>query len=121
MNKREEPVRQWFLNVLGNECHVPASVMKSEVGFTLGSKQYRADILVWDRNAKPLAVVECKAPQVRLSADVLDQAIRYNMALDVNWIFLTNGLSTIVLRRTVSGYVLENELPDYERMLIDSF
>lgn len=120
MNKREEPVRQWFLNVLGNECHVPVSVMRPEVGFTLGAKQFRADILVWDRNAKPLAVVECKAPNVKLSPDVLDQAIRYNMVLNVNWIFLTNGLSTIVLHKSSSGYVVENELPDYERMLSDS-
>ena len=119
MNKREEPVRAWFMDVLSSSCGVPSSVMKAETGFRLGEKLYRADILIWDRNAKPLAVVECKAPSVPLSTKVLDQAVRYNMVLNVRWIFLTNGTTTLVFHREDGGFVPVNELPDYERMLAE--
>ncbi|MCQ2166736.1 MAG: type I restriction enzyme HsdR N-terminal domain-containing protein [Bacteroidales bacterium] len=115
--KREEPVRQWFIGLLKDKCSVPPSVIKAETGFRLGDKLYRADILVWDRNARPLAVVECKAPSVPLTTAVLDQAVRYNMVLGVRWIFLTNGNSVIALHKVDNNFVPAEELPDYERML----
>lgn len=115
--KREEAVRQWFLSLLKDRCRVPASVTGVETAFRLGDKLYRADILIWDRNAKPLAIVECKAPEVPLTTAVLDQAVRYNMVLGVKWIFLTNGNSVIALHRIDNNFVPVEELPDYERML----
>lgn len=117
MNAKEEPVRAWFMNVLSNSCGVPPSLMKAETGFRLGHKLYRADILIWDRNAKPLALVECKAPEVPISTSVLDQAVRYNMVLNVRWIFLTNGSVTLAFHREGGAFVPVNALPDYERML----
>lgn len=113
----EEAVRQWFITVLRDDCKVPVSLMNSEVSFSLGEKKYRADILIWNRNAEYLAVVECKRPRVPLSREVLDQAIRYNMALKIEWIFLTNGKDTVVLHRENGVFVPVNELPDYEKML----
>lgn len=113
----EEQVRQWFITVLMDSCRVPQSLMKSEVGFCLAHKQFRADILIWDRNAAPLAVVECKRPSVALTQEVLDQAIRYNMALDLKWIILTNGQSTVVFHKNNGAFAAENKLPDYDEML----
>ena len=110
-------MRQWFMGVLKDVCGVPASVLKAEVGFRLGDKPYRADILVWDRSAHPLAVVECKAPCVKLSQAVLDQAVCYNMVLDVKWIILTNGNSTIVLHKSDEKFVPVERIPTYEQML----
>lgn len=113
----EERVRQWFISVLENDCRVPRSLMNSEVGFTFGDKKYRADILIWDRNAHPVAVVECKKPQVPLSQAVLDQAVRYNMALGLRYLILTNGRNTVVLHRKDDKFVMEKQLPQYEGML----
>lgn len=113
----EERVRQWFIEVLASECGVPRGLMNSEVGFKLSDKQFRADILIWDRDAKPLAVVECKAPDVPLSSKVLDQAARYNMVLDIKWIFLTNGRSTSVLKKNNNQFVPVGTLPKYDEML----
>lgn len=114
----EERVRQWFISVLEKECHVPISLMNSETAFTLGEKKYRADILVWDKAARPVAVVECKRPDVKLSLTVADQALRYDLALGgLKWIFLTNGVSTMVLHKEADKYVPYNKLPSYEQML----
>ena len=65
----EEHVRQWFIGVLTQQMSVPQHLMMSEAGFKLGDKQFRADILVYDRQAKPLMVVECKRPEVELTRD----------------------------------------------------
>ena len=117
----EERVRQWCIGVLSEHLEVPLHMMMSEVGFKLGGKQFRADILVYDRNAQPLAVVECKRPEVDLTREVLDQAIRYNMVLNVPYIFITNGTRTIVCRRKEQdgriGYEFMDKAPTYNEML----
>ena len=92
----EERVRQWFISaVLKGVMGVPEHMMRSEVEFRLGEKSLRADILVYGRDAAPLAVVECKRPDVELTADVLMQVVRYNMVLNVSYIFVTNGKKTV--------------------------
>ena len=67
----EERVRQWCIGVLFENLGVPLHMMMSEVGFKLGGKQFRADILVYDRQARPVAVVECKRPEVELSKEAM--------------------------------------------------
>lgn len=116
----EEQVRQWFIGILLEHSKVPRSLMNSEVAFNLGGKQYRADILIWDRNARPLALVECKQPSVTLNREVLDQAICYDLALNLRWIILTNGDKTIVLRKNDGKFVNVNFIPDYETMVQES-
>lgn len=113
----EERVRQWFIGVLASQMEVPAHMMMSETGFKLGDKQFRADILVYDRAAKPLMVVECKRPEVELSSEVLDQAVRYNMVLNVKYIVITNGKSTFICARNENDYVFVSHLPKYNEML----
>ena len=113
----EERVRQWCIGVLRDQMGVPAHLMMSEAGFRLGDKQFRADILVYDRQARPLAVVECKRPEVELTREVLDQAIRYNMVLDVKYMIITNGTRTYICRKGEAGYVFIDYVPVYEQML----
>ena len=107
------------MDVLRNECGVPSFMMKAETGFTLGGKRYRADILLWDRQARPLAVVECKQPEVPITTVVLDQAIRYNMALNLRWIILTNGVTTFALHKDGESFTVCDNLPSYEQMLAE--
>ncbi|MBQ8420975.1 MAG: type I restriction enzyme HsdR N-terminal domain-containing protein [Bacteroidales bacterium] len=117
----EEKVRQWCIGVLSGQLGVPMHMMMSEAGFRLGGKQFRSDILVYDRQARPLAVVECKRPEVVLNQVVLDQAIRYNMVLDVKYMIITNGTSTYICRRTETDgqrkYVFMDKVPTYNEML----
>ena len=115
----EEDVRQWFIVQLQRLMGVPGHMMMSEVGFSLGQKKLRADIVVYGRDASPVAVVECKRPDVALDRDVLDQAVRYNMVLNVRYIFITNGKSTFVCRRKAVEdpcYEFVGTLPSYDEM-----
>ena len=113
----EEQVRQWCIRVLAEKMQVPMHLMMSEVGFRLGSKQLRADILVYDRNARPLMVVECKRPEVALTQEVLDQAIRYNIVLDVRYMIITNGTRTFIFRRQDGRFVFIDKVPAYNDMI----
>jgi len=113
----EEQVRQWCIAVLSSKILVPMHMMMSEVGFRLGDKQFRADILVYDRNARPMLIVECKRPDIELSRDVLEQAVRYNMALNVRYLMITNGTKTFICRRKGDSFEFINDVPTYEEML----
>ena len=109
----EERVRQWFISVLGDECGVPAYEMMSEATLSYGGKAWRADIVVYRRDMSPAMVVECKRPDVELTREVLEQALRYNLVLDVNWIVITNGKKTLVFMREVNSFIPVDRLPDY--------
>ncbi len=113
----EEEVRQWCIRILADSMKVPMHLMMSEAGFKLGGKQFRADILVYDRKAQPLVVVECKRPSVELTQEVLDQAIRYNMVLDVKYMIITNGTKTYMLKKEDGRFRPVENVPTYEDML----
>lgn len=112
----EEVVRQWFIGVLNSRLQVPMHMMMSEAGLKLGEKQFRADILVYDRKAQPLVIVECKRPEVELTQEVLDQAIRYNMVLNVKYIIITNGTKTYMCGKQGERYAFLSKFPTYNEM-----
>lgn len=113
----EEKVRQWFIWVLHNVVGVPEPLMMSEWGLELAQKHYRADIIVYDRNGAPLAVVECKAENVRIGSETAEQALRYNSVLGVRYIFLTNRKLTYIYRLKDGEFVPCTEIPAFEEML----
>lgn len=109
----EERVRQWFITVLRDELGVPPYEMMSEATLSYGGKAWRADIVVYRRNMSPAMVVECKRPDVELTREVLEQALRYNLVLDVNWIVITNGRKTLVFARNLNDFTRMDRLPVY--------
>ena len=86
------------------------------VGLLYGAKDYRADILVYDRSARPIMIVECKAATVPLTQAVLEQAVRYHSALRPRYLLLTNG--TVTYCYQVEGQTMSplDHLPDYREM-----
>ena len=85
----------------------------SEATLSYGGKAWRADIVVYRRNMTPAMVVECKRPDVELTREVLEQALRYNLVLDVNWIVITNGKKTLVFARNLNDFTRMDRLPVY--------
>ena len=89
----EEWVRQNFLMYLTNELDFPKLLISVEAGLKLYKRLKRTDIVVYDKQGSPVLIVECKAPEVKLDEKVFDQIVRYNMALQVNYLIVTNGLN----------------------------
>jgi hypothetical protein len=86
----EEKVRQFFILYLINELKIPLSHISVERKITLNGLAKRYDIVVY-KEANPWIVVECKAPHIPLTQEVLEQAGRYNQTLNAEIIGVTNG------------------------------
>ena len=110
----EEEVRQAVIAWLRDVRHVPAGLMESEHDFVYNRRHYRADILVFNRQLQPHLLVECKAPDVRLNAAVVEQVVRYTRVLAVRYVLVTNGTATRFLERRAdgSGYDYLEEIPE---------
>lgn len=89
----EEYVRQMFLRYMTNQLNYPIGLTAVEHEVVINTLKQRADIVVYDREAKPLIIVECKAPHIEITQTVFNQALRYNTRLGVRYIVLTNGLN----------------------------
>jgi len=114
----EERVRQHLILYLHNQLHYPLSLMETEKQFKLFNTIKRADIILNDSNLKPIVIVECKAPDVQINQAVFEQAIRYNMALKVNYLFISNGLKHYAIKMNSGNPVFLNHLPEYKKIII---
>ncbi|MCI2082424.1 MAG: type I restriction enzyme HsdR N-terminal domain-containing protein [Bacteroidales bacterium] len=114
----EEQVRQDTIIALNTEMGVPMSLMMSETAFRFNGLLYRADILVYDRSARPMMLVECKAVEVALGETVKDQVVRYNLALKLPYLMITNGKTTYIceLDSGSGEYRFLRSLPQYDEM-----
>ena len=89
----EESVRQNVLNCLSEVKNVPLSHIGVEKKILVNKLYKRPDIIVFNSDASIALIVECKAPNVALSEDVLNQVIRYNMTLKADYLMITNGIN----------------------------
>jgi len=87
----EEKVRQFFILQLINELKIPATLISVERKIAVNGLSKRYDIVVY-KDAAPWMVVECKAPDIPLTQEVLDQAGRYNQTLNAEIIGVINGV-----------------------------
>lgn len=88
----EEWVRQNFIRYLIHEKQFPASLIAIEMTLQYNRMKKRGDVVVYDRSGKPVVIVECKAPDVKITQNAFDQIARYNMALMVKYLVVTNGM-----------------------------
>lgn len=111
----EEWVRQHFIRYLVNEKKYPESLMAVEKQIILNGKQFRFDLLVYRRNGEPLLIAEFKAPGVKISQDTFDQVVRYNMALKVERVVVSNGMQHFVceIDYEVNSYKFLKEVPAF--------
>jgi hypothetical protein len=115
----EEWVRQHFLHFLVNEKQVPMGLIASEYNIEVNKLNRRCDGVLFNRNSKPIAIIECKAPDVKLSENTFYQIAQYNFKLRVDWLILTNGLETIVAKINSETNKLDyfEEVPCFDQML----
>ncbi len=88
----EEWVRQNFIRYLVEEKQFPESLIAVETGLKVATRSKRTDVVVYNRQARPFIIIECKAPEVPVTREVFDQIVRYNITLQVDYLMVTNGL-----------------------------
>ncbi len=112
----EERVRQSFVRYLKEEKGHPYGLMEIEKGFRLNKRYKRCDILTRDSNAEAFMIVECKAPEVAIDQGVFDQVARYNIAFNVPYLVVTNGLEHYACRVDPEEHELHflNDIPSFQ-------
>lgn len=114
----EEWVRQNFVHYLTEEKHFPASLVAVERTLRINQRDFRSDVVLFSKTGNPLVVVECKAPEVKISQQVFDQIARYNLDLRVSYLIVTNGLTHYCCRfdQQQLSYTFLPEIPDYKEI-----
>src|SRR5690606_32582259 len=90
----EEWVRQHFVNYLLTNGY-PRSLIRIEGGLQYSQRLKRSDIVVYSRDGAPWMIVECKAPDIKLSENSVFQASVYNATLRARYLAVSNGLTRL--------------------------
>lgn len=111
----EEWVRQHLLHYLIIDKGYPASLLAVEKTISVNGLKKRCDVVAFDSQARPIVVVECKAPEVNITQAVFDQIARYNLTLNVNYLLVTNGMQHFCcsMNHQEQRYNFLKELPAY--------
>ena len=115
----EELVRQCVLHFLVESIGVSKNLIRVEKGIKVNGLFRRCDVVVYDRNALPVLIVECKKPSERLTQKVFSQIAMYNIPLQVPNLMVTNGSTNYFceIDHENNDYRFIEMLPSFQEML----
>lgn len=113
----EEWVRQHVVNYLIEEKKYPKSLINVEKQLKINNLTKRYDVVVFNSDGSIHILVECKAPEIKISQSVFDQIARYNMQLQANYLMVTNGLEHYYCKMNLleEKYTFLRQIPDFSR------
>ncbi|MBC29419.1 MAG: restriction endonuclease subunit R [Muricauda sp.] len=113
----EEWVRQHVVHFLLTTKGYPKSLMNVEKQLIVNKLSKRYDVVVFKPDSSIFLLVECKAPQVKITQDVFDQIARYNRGLGATYLMVTNGLEHYYCQMdyVLEKYTFLKEIPDFSR------
>ena len=111
----EEWVRQHFIHYLNQEKDYPLGLMGVEQMVKYNRMQTRADIILYTADGKPNMIVECKAPNVKITQDTFYQIAKYNSKLKVEYLIVTNGMKHYCCKMEYDSNEIKflEEIPTY--------
>lgn len=112
----EEWVRQNFIQFLIREKKYPASLIAVEIGLKYNQMLKRADVLVYNKSGNPYLMIECKAPEIKISQDTFHQIAAYNMKFKVSYLVVTNGMDHFCCKMDYdsNSYQFLQMIPEFE-------
>lgn len=113
----EEWVRQHVVNYLLKEKKYPQSHINVEKQIVINGLKKRYDIVVFNADGSIHLLVECKAPEVKITQEAFDQIARYNLDLDATYLMVTNGLAHFYCQMSKSDekYKFLRQIPEFSR------
>lgn len=92
--------------------------MAIEKSLRMNQQDFRTDAVVFSSAGMPLLIIECKAPEVKITQKTFDQIVRYNFELQVDYLIVTNGLSHFCCKidKSAGSYEFLKELPDFREI-----
>lgn len=112
----EEWVRQNVIQYLLHEKKYPKSYINVEKLIKINDVTKRYDIVVFQPDGSIFLLIECKAPEVKISQETFNQIARYNLTLKANYLMVTNGLNHYFCSMDFENekYIFLKELPEFE-------
>lgn len=109
----EEWVRQHTLQFLLQQKQYSPALINVEKLFKLHNTTKRYDIVVFRNDGSIFLIVECKAPSVSITQETFDQIARYNLAVEAQYLMVTNGLEHFFCRMDYENerYVFLEDIP----------
>ena len=114
----EEWVRQHVVQFLLQDKKYPKSHINVEKLLKINDLNKRYDVVVYNPDGSIFILVECKAPEIKISQHTFDQIARYNMTLNANYLMVTNGLNHYFCKLDYENekYDFLSELPEYQSL-----
>jgi type I site-specific restriction endonuclease len=107
----EEWVRQHLIHYLVAYKSLVQGRLVLEVSLKVNSLSKRADIVYYDETLQPHLVVECKAPEVKLTSETVFQIATYNSQLNSKFLLVSNGLDHFIFENSNGSLVSLDDLP----------
>ena len=109
----EEWVRQNMLQYLTGIKKYPAKLIAIEKEISLGELKKRCDIVVYNRNALPWMIIECKEMNAPLNSKTLEQILRYHITLPATYLVITNGTYCFGFEKKDGQFYEMNTIPEF--------
>lgn len=115
----EEWVRQHFVHYLMQYKGYPSALLGNEISLSLGNMRKRCDSVLYDKQARPIMIVEYKASHIAITQNVFDQICRYNIALHVPYLIVSNGLQHYCCKVDYEKgtYSFLADVPQYQELI----
>jgi len=115
----EEWVRQHFIHFLILYKNYPKNLMANEVALKLNNMSRRCDTVLYNKDLKPVMIIEYKAPTVELTQKIFTQISTYNLILKVDYLIVSNGLKHFICKMDYDNqsYTFLPDIPDYKNMV----
>ncbi len=107
----EEWVRQHLLHYLIFDRGYSRALIKAEANLQYNKKLKRPDLVIYNAQGEAKIIAECKAPEVRITQDVLYQISIYANVLRPDFLILTNGVQEFVFLNNGKKLDIQKEIP----------
>ncbi|MDG4715456.1 MULTISPECIES: type I restriction enzyme HsdR N-terminal domain-containing protein [Winogradskyella] len=113
----EEWVRQHCVHYLINEKKYPKSLINVEKELNINGLKKRYDIVIFNPDGSILLIVECKSYDITINQNTFDQIARYNLALNAEFLMVTNGLNHYYCQMDTEAerYQFLRDIPNYKK------
>jgi type I site-specific restriction endonuclease len=111
----EEWVRQHFIRFMIEVKGYPAAHLAIEKQLSMNGMKKRCDAILYNNEAKPIMIIEFKAPTVPITQATFDQVAVYNAKLKVDFFIISNGIEHYCCRVNTQTARFEffPEIPSY--------
>lgn len=115
----EEWVRQHFIHFLIEMKGFPAALLAVEKQLNMNGMKKRCDAILYNNEAKPILIIELKAPNVPISQATFDQVAVYNAKLKVDFFMISNGIEHYCCKvnAETARYEFFPEIPEFHSFI----